>query len=136
METGQLAIKTILIVIFAAFAIFLMMPSRGARHIAIRRLIMLVILALTVVAVIFPGTINSVAHLLGVGRGTDLLLYGLIVVVVGNSIVEQRRYRMVERQITQLTREIAVAKVPPPVVSEAAPAAAQAADHGRHGVVE
>lgn len=119
METGQLAIKTILIVVFAAFAVFLMMPGRGARHLAIRRLVMLVILALTVVAVIFPAAINEVAHLVGVGRGTDLLLYGLIIVFIGNSILEQRRYRMIERQITQLAREIAVAKAPAPGETEA-----------------
>lgn len=114
MESGQVAIKAILIVVFAAFAVFLMMPGRGARHLAIRRLIMLLVLALTVVAVVFPATINEVAHLLGVGRGTDLLLYGLIVVFIGNSILEQRRHRMVERQITQLAREIAIAQTHPP----------------------
>jgi hypothetical protein len=113
-ESGQLAIKVILIVVFAAFAVFLMMPGRGARHLAIRRLVMLVVLALTVVAVVFPATINEIAHLVGVGRGTDLLLYGLIVVFIGNSILEQRRHRMAERQITQLAREIAIAKAQSP----------------------
>lgn len=108
MATDQLAIKILLIVVFAAFAIFLMMPSRGVRHIAVRRLAMAGLLVVTVLAVVFPGTVNSVAHLLGVGRGTDLLLYGLIVVSIGNSLITQRRHRTAERQITQLARKIAL----------------------------
>jgi hypothetical protein len=124
MDNGQLAIKLLLIVFFAAFAVFLMLPGRGARHLAIRRLVMLAVLALIVVAVVFPALINSVAHFLGVGRGTDLLLYGMIVIFVGNSILMQRRHRMVERQITQLARELAIARAPAPASSNATPSAA------------
>jgi hypothetical protein len=51
-DNSQLTIKILLIVAFAAFAVFLMLPGRGARHIAIRRLVMLAILALTIVAVV------------------------------------------------------------------------------------
>jgi hypothetical protein len=120
MDQGQLAIKVILIVAFVAFGIFLMLPGRGARHIAIRRLVMLAILALTIVAVIFPSTINSVAHFLGVGRGTDLLLYGLIVVFIGNSILMQRRHRVTERQITDLARALAISQAPPMSLPEEA----------------
>lgn len=121
MENGQLAIKILLIVAFAAFAVFLMLPGRGARHLAIRRLAMVVVLAVTVVAVAFPVTINNVAHFLGVGRGTDLLLYGLIVVFVGNSILTQRRHRLIERQVTELARIVAIdrAVVPNPGAGQA-----------------
>lgn len=121
MDNGQLTIKVLLIVAFAAFAVFLMLPGRGARHIAIRRLVMLAILALTIVAVVFPSTINSVAHFLGVGRGTDLLLYGLIVVFIGNSILMQRRHRMTERQITDLARALAISQAPPAKAAEHKP---------------
>ncbi|WP_308468131.1 DUF2304 domain-containing protein [Rathayibacter soli] len=114
MDTGQLAIKIVLIAAFTAFAVFLMLPGRGARHLAIRRLAMLAILALTVLAVVFPVTINYMAHLLGVGRGTDLLLYGLIVIFIGNSILAQRRHRQTERQLTELARVIAIDRAPSP----------------------
>lgn len=113
MATDQMAIKILLIVVFVAFAIFLMLPNRGVRHIALRRLTMAGLLVITVVAVVFPGTVNSIAHLLGVGRGTDLLLYGLIVVSIGNSLITQRRHRTAERQITQLARKIALLEAAP-----------------------
>ena len=113
MDNGQFVIKVILVLAFAAFAVFLMLPGRGVRHAAIRRLIMVGLLAVTVLAVIFPVAVNQVAHFVGVGRGTDLLLYGLIVVFIGNSILVQRRYRNTERQITELARQLAILQAPP-----------------------
>jgi hypothetical protein len=113
-DNGQLVIKIILVVAFAAFGVFLMLPGRGVRHVAIRRLTMVALLAITVLAVVFPSAVNQVAHFVGVGRGTDLLLYGLIVVFIGNSILVQRRYRNTERQITELARQLAILQAPPP----------------------
>jgi hypothetical protein len=114
MDAGQTVIKIILVVVLAAFAVFLMIPGRGQRHVAIRRLVMLVLLALVVLAVIFPSAVTSVAHLVGVGRGADLLLYGLIVVFAGNSILVQRRHRNTEREITILARQLAILQAPRP----------------------
>lgn len=113
MDTGHLVIKIILIIGLAAFAIFLMLPGRGVRHLAIRRLVMLLLLVVVVLAVIFPSGVTAVARLLGVGRGTDLLLYGLIVVYIGNSILQQRRHRRTEREITELARQLAILQAPP-----------------------
>jgi len=111
----QTTIKVILIVAFAAFTVFLMLPGRGARHLAIRRLTMILILALTIAAVIFPNALNQVAHAVGVGRGADLLLYGLIVVFIGNALVQQRRSRHIEQQITRLARRLAIAEAERPL---------------------
>lgn len=112
MDTGQLTIKIILIIVLAAFAIFLILPGRGVRHLAIRRLVMLLLVAVVVLAVIFPSAVTAVARVVGVGRGTDLLLYGLIVVFVGNSILQQRRHRHTEREITELARQLAILQAP------------------------
>ncbi|MCL2516814.1 MAG: DUF2304 domain-containing protein [Microbacteriaceae bacterium] len=117
---SQLVIKVILIAAFAAFAVFLMLPGRGARHLAIRRLTMVVVLALTVFAVIFPNMLNDVAHAVGVGRGADLLLYGLIVVFLGNTLLQQRRSRHIEREITLLARRLAIAEAELPDASAGA----------------
>ncbi len=127
MDNGQFVIKIILVVAFAAFAVFLMLPGRGVRHAAIRRLVMVALLAITVLAVVFPSAVNAVAHFVGVGRGTDLLLYGLIVVFIGNSILVQRRYRNTERQITELARQLAILQAPPP--GSVAPVEEHLAEH-------
>jgi len=120
MDAGQTVIKVILVVVLAAFAVFLMIPGRGQRHVAIRRLVMLVLLALVVLAVIFPSAVTAVAHLVGVGRGADLLLYGLIVVFAGNSILVQRRHRNTEREITILARQLAILQASKPTELPAA----------------
>jgi hypothetical protein len=112
-DTGQLTIKIILIIVLAAFAVFLMLPGRGVRHLAIRRLVMLLLVAGVVLAVVFPSAVTVVARVVGVGRGADLLLYGLIVVFVGNSILQQRRHRHTEREITELARQLAILQAPP-----------------------
>lgn len=112
METSQLIIKIVLITVFALFAVFLLLPGRGVRHDAIRKLTMLSLFAVAILAVVFPNAINAIANVMGVGRGADLLLYGLIIVVVGNSIVTQRRQRLLETQITILARKMAIAQGP------------------------
>ncbi|WP_348786834.1 DUF2304 domain-containing protein [Leifsonia sp. NPDC080035] len=121
MDTGQLVIKILLIIVFAAFAVFLMLPGRGARHLAIRRLVMVALLLLLVVAVIFPSSVTAVARLVGVGRGTDLLLYALFVVFIGNSLLMQRRHRKTEQEITQLARQLAIMRAPDPESLDAVP---------------
>lgn len=112
MDSGQLAIKIILIVVIAVFTVFLMLPGKGARHLALRRLSMLGLLVLVVLAVVFPDSVTAVAQVLGVGRGTDLLLYGLIVVFIGNSLVVQRRHRKTDIEVTKLARLIAIQGAP------------------------
>ncbi|SFO04777.1 DUF2304 domain-containing protein [Mycetocola miduiensis] len=111
---NQIIIKIVLIAALAVFAVFLMLPGSGARHLALRRLSMIGLFAIAVVAVVFPQLINDVANAVGVGRGTDLLLYGLIVVFIGNSLAASRRYRHTEREVTNLARALALAEAPKP----------------------
>ncbi len=114
MDSGQLIIKIILIVVLTAFGVFLMLPGRGQRHIAVRRLLMILLLVLTLLAIVFPTAVTQLARLVGVGRGADLLLYGLIVVYIGNSILLARRHRKTEREITELARQLALLQAPDP----------------------
>jgi hypothetical protein len=101
-------IQIILIAAFVVFAVILVLPGRGARGLALRRLTLLLAFVAAVLAVIFPGLINDVANLLGVGRGTDLVLYALVVVFVGNSLSVAAHNRQLNREITVLARAIAL----------------------------
>lgn len=111
---NQLIIQIILIAAMVVFAAILLLPGRGARGLAVRRLTLLLAVVAGIIAVVFPSSINTVANLLGVGRGTDLVLYALVVVFVGNSIAVAGHNRQLNREITQLARSIALreAKVP------------------------
>lgn len=117
MDTEKLFIQIILIVGFAIPAIIILLPTKGARGLAVRRLTLLVVLLGGIVAIAFPGLPDAAARALGVGRGADLLLYGLIVVFIGYALSTSAHLRRVDRQISLLTRELAIVEAEDPVRS-------------------
>jgi hypothetical protein len=104
-------IKVILLVAFGLVAVIGLRAPRGARHLALRRVALIVFVLFAVASVLFPDVWNTLANLVGVGRGTDLLLYVLIVVFLGYMATSYRRFRGLEFQITQLARRIALDEV-------------------------
>lgn len=108
MFDDQWPIKIVLIAVFAVFALIMLVPVRGARRMAVRRLTLVLAFAAAALAIAFPGVINEIALLLGIGRGADLLLYGLVVVFVGNAIATSAHHRQLQREITGLARTIAL----------------------------
>lgn len=116
-------IKVILVVAMAVIAVSLLRTSQGARHQAIRRLLLLAFAVVTVGSVLFPDVWNRIANLVGVGRGSDLLLYGLIVAFLGYLLTSYMRFRAMEGQLTLLARRLALdeARVPAPGHPQAAP---------------
>ncbi len=114
MGTDKIVIQIILILGLAGPAVILLLPSKGARSLAIRRLTLLLVLVVGIFAIMFPSLADSVAALVGVGRGADLLLYGLIIVFIGYTLSTSAHLRRVDRQISALTRELAIAEAAPP----------------------
>src|SRR5580700_7357476 len=68
-----------------------------------------VLLCLTaIVFVLFPDLATTVARSLGVGRGTDLLLYVSLVAGIHAILLLYRRTRELERKITEQIRATAL----------------------------
>ena len=86
----------------------------GARHQAIRRLALVAFGAFAVTSVIFPNIWNAMAKVAGVGRGSDLLLYGTIMVLLGFIATSYIRFRELENRFTKLARRIALDEVASP----------------------
>lgn len=107
-DDGQIVIKIVLIAVFAVFAVIVLLPGRGTRKLAVKRLALVLLFAVGIVAVMFPQLTNAIARAVGVGRGTDLLLYGLVIVFVGNALSTSVRFRHQERELTQLARAVAL----------------------------
>jgi small membrane protein len=61
------------------------------------------------VAVARPGLLQALATLLGIGRGTDVLLYLLVFAFFGATFFLYARTVLLERQLTQLVRVHALA---------------------------
>lgn len=72
------------------------------------RLFVAMQLLVGVLLVLFPETTNWLAAKVGVGRGTDLLFYLMVLVVYACALVVLAKFRSLERQITELTRLIAL----------------------------
>lgn len=104
----QTIIKVLLIGAFLVIGLVLLRPGGSARSQAIRTITLLALLAAAVGAVLFPAIVNDLAQLVGVGRGTDLLLYVFLVVFIANALTTVRRRRAQDVQITKLAREIAL----------------------------
>lgn len=111
---SQIVIQVLLVAAFILFALIVLIPTKGSRHLAVRRLSMLAILGLGILTVAFPDITTEAADSVGVGRGTDLVLYALVVVFVGNSIFNAAKFRHHERDITKLARALAIQNSPRP----------------------
>lgn len=89
--------------------------TRGAKQLAVRRLLIIAFALFAVVAVAFPSITTRVANLVGVGRGTDLLLYATVVVLLGFLALQEARTKNTEKRTTYLARRIALDEAEPAV---------------------
>ena len=101
-------IQAILLAVAAVFLLLFIRHWYSVQTRALKRLAFLVFIALMVVAILRPNWVNSLAHKVGVGRGTDLVLYALAVAFVFVSVNTYFRLKTQEARFTELARAIAV----------------------------
>jgi hypothetical protein len=114
-------IKSLLLLAIAVIVVLAVRAPTGARHLALRRMSISAFAVLAVLSVLFPDAWNAAAAAVGVGRGTDLLLYGLIIVVLLYMVTTYRRFRAMETSITLLARRIAIDEMFTPLSPHPAP---------------
>jgi hypothetical protein len=83
---------------------WLLRGQRRAGGLAATRLAGLLLAVGWVAAVLFPQLVTALARWVGVGRGTDLVLYVSVVAFMFASALQQRRNRELEARIVTLTR--------------------------------
>lgn len=108
-----LLIQVVLIAVVVIVAIRLF-RMRGARAQALRRIGLMLFAGFAVVSILVPDLWNRVASFVGVGRGTDVILYGLVVVFLSYMVTVYSRFRSMEASLTQLSRRIALDDAQPP----------------------
>jgi hypothetical protein len=101
-------IQAILLVIVAIFLLLFIRTWYTVQTRALKRLAFLVFIAAMVVAILRPNWVNTLAHKVGVGRGTDLVLYALAVAFVFVSVNTYFRLKTQEARFTELARAMAV----------------------------
>lgn len=109
--TQQIIIKVILVVILT-FISLKVIRTRSQRSEALRRIGIVLFIIGAFVSIFWPRTLSLIANKAGVGRGTDLLLYLLIVAFLASLANQYRRAQVLERQLTKLARQIALSDSP------------------------
>jgi small membrane protein len=109
----------LVLALFVGLALFTLSAAmRGARKRVVA--FWLAIWGTGAAAIIWPPMTAVVARRLGIGRGTDLLLYLSVLVMFVAFFYVYTRFRRMDRQITLLVRRLAIqnatpaAPVPPP----------------------
>jgi len=89
---------------------------------------MFLLLGVGAAAVLAPEqTLDDIAHAVGVGRGVDLITYLLEVAVLFVLTHYYTKFVEIQRQVTQLTRELAILRAEVDAVKPPATAAAPTA---------
>jgi small membrane protein len=96
-----------LILILLVFALALLYFSKLRTH-RIDRIVLVGAFIGAVALILRPDLANDIAHLLGVGRGADLILY-LGMMIIGLVLVSlYSQVRALHEQLTELTRTLAI----------------------------
>lgn len=80
----------------------------GDRSLALKRIFALGFVVVAVLAILFPSALSAVAQFIGVGRGTDLLLYIFVVMTLLFAVATIRAKARSDARVTDLARAVAL----------------------------
>lgn len=101
-------IKALLVAALTAAAVLLIRGRPTALNLLVRRALTLAVIVGGVVAVLVPDLVTDVARSVGVGRGTDLVLYLLCVTFLFVSISLYLRLGDLHDRMVELARRYAL----------------------------
>ena len=115
-----------LLVVAAVAALVVLFRHRSRVELrAGARVLAFFLFLVAIVSIIFPSVTQIAAEAVGVARGTDLLLYGLVVVYVLTTLGLYFRVREGDQRLLRLAREMALERaereVPPSSARSSAP---------------
>ena len=106
--TGQLLMQLFLLLATATLVLYFLGNRRKARAKAGVKLGFLLFIAACIWAVLRPDDLTIVANYVGVSRGTDLLLYLLVVAFMFTTLSSYIRFRELELRYARLARAVAL----------------------------
>lgn len=101
-------VQIVLVLVVFFFSSMLIRGGSNAKHMAVRRIMVLLFAVAAVLSIFFPAILSQMARLVGVGRGTDLMLYAFIVSFLVYMSTTHQRFRQTETTLTKLSRRIAL----------------------------
>jgi hypothetical protein len=97
--------QIVLIAILVAFLVYIL----RLRTVVLDRILYIVLAVAGISLVLDPDLTSTVAHMLGIGRGTDLLFYFFVLAAMFFAVTVSARMRALQRQVSQLISAIAQA---------------------------
>jgi len=101
-------IKLLLLASLAGAAVVVVRGRRTALSLLVRRALLLAAILAGAAAVLSPDSVTEVAELVGVGRGTDLVLYVLAVTFLFVTIGLHMRLAEMHDKYVALARQLAL----------------------------
>ena len=131
MSLGTVAIQLLLLGAIVGLALYFLSNRRKARAKAGVKIGFVLFILTTVWAILRPDDLTVLARMLGVSRGTDLLLYVLVVAFMFVTLSTYVRFREQELRYARLARAIALQNaIAPDASSEAATSGAGGVEGG------
>lgn len=106
--SNEFLVQIGLIISAVGALVYFVRRGHNMRIRASKRIAFFAFIAVNIYAVLRPDDITAVAQLLGIGRGTDLVVYLLVVAFVFGMINTYLRNRELSERLTDLARTLAV----------------------------
>ncbi len=98
-----------ILIILAVVVLFVVQRNAGSsRASAWKKLLFIAFIGAMVVFIISPELLNTIARMVGVGRGADLVLYGLFFGFVLLSVNIYTKFQSQQQTIHRLARKVAL----------------------------
>jgi hypothetical protein len=101
-------VKLILIGAVVGLFVAFLRSKPGVRIQAGKRVAVVVFAAVNIYAIVRPEDVSAVANAIGVGRGTDLVLYALVIAFLMGMLNFYIRFKGADQRFTQLARAMAL----------------------------
>jgi hypothetical protein len=107
----MLIIRFLLVLLFIP-AFIVLARSLGSRSRALRSLMLFTFPSLVGFSIVFPGIWQSMADLIGIERGVDLLLYVTVLTLITYIGYSFSKFRYLEKRIATLVQALALLQDP------------------------
>ena len=101
-------IQVLLLLVIIAFCTATMAAMRKGWATPREGLFLAIVWLVAALAVVWPDETTRIAKVLGVGKGTNLLLYCTVVAMVIGFLMIYARLRALRREMTLLVRQLAI----------------------------
>lgn len=103
-----IVVQLVLVLAVVVVSLVLIRGGSNAKHMAVRRIMVMMFAITAALSIFFPSLLTFAARSLGIGRGTDLVLYAFIVSFLVYMSTTHQRFRQTEASITKLARRVAL----------------------------